>query len=100
MDAHVEELLKRCAGAKRQWPIPDTGVVRDLRRFKAPTLVVTGDKDVVVPAAHGAAGQGHIDGAGPATLAGVRRIAAFDQSAAFARLVAGFLAGEALAAVA
>ena len=50
MDAHVEELLNLRAGAKFLWPIPDTGVSRRLPRIKAPTLIVTSDKDVIVPA--------------------------------------------------
>jgi pimeloyl-ACP methyl ester carboxylesterase len=100
MDAHVEELLNLRAGAKFLWPIPDTGVARRLPRIKAPTLVVTSDKDVIVPTAHGAAWQRLIPGASLASLAGAGHIAEFDQPDAFARLVADFLSGEAIAAVA
>ena len=34
---------------KYMWPLPDRGLVRRLRRIKAPTLVVWGDKDKLAP---------------------------------------------------
>ena len=100
MDAHVEELLNLRAGAKFLWPIPDTGVARRLPRIKAPTLVVTSDGDVIVPAAYGPAWQQSIAGAELATMAGAGHLAELEQPAELVRLAAGFLGEGSIAAVA
>ena len=57
VDAHVDELLCLRASAKFLWPIPDTGIKKRLMRIKAPTLIVTSERDRVVPAAYGPAWQ-------------------------------------------
>jgi pimeloyl-ACP methyl ester carboxylesterase len=36
--------------AKFMWPIPDRGLSRRLRRITAPTLVLFGERDALVPA--------------------------------------------------
>lgn len=100
LDAHVEELLNLRASAKFLWPIPDTGVLRRLPRIQAPTLVVTSEKDVIVPAAHGPAWQAAIPGARLTTLAGAGHLAELEQPAAFAALVGEFIGSEQVAAVA
>jgi pimeloyl-ACP methyl ester carboxylesterase len=49
----VESLVTLAQGmtsiAKFMWPIPDKGLSRRLRRVSAPTLVVFGDSDAIVP---------------------------------------------------
>jgi pimeloyl-ACP methyl ester carboxylesterase len=91
MDAHVEELLNLRASAKFLWPITDTGVRRRLPRIKARTLVVTSEKDAIVPAAHGRAWQSAIAGAQLQTLAGAGHLAELEQPEAFAGVVRGFV---------
>lgn len=100
MDAHVEELLNLRAGAKFLWPIPDTGIARRLPRIKAPTLVVTSEADVVVPAPYGPAWRDAIPGAKLETLAAAGHLAELDQPEALARLVTAFCNREARAAAA
>ncbi len=100
MDAHIDELLSLRASAKFLWPIPDTGIARRLPRVKAPTLVVTSDKDVVVPAVYGPAWQAAIAGSRLTTLADAGHLAELDQPDAFARVVSEFLLNETISAVA
>ena len=100
VDAHVEELLNLRAAAKFLWPIPDTGVKRRLPRIKAATLVVTSERDAIVPAAYGPAWRDAIAGASLTSLPGAGHAAELDHPEGFARLVAGFLRDEPVAAVA
>lgn len=52
-EAMVESLVTLARGmtsiAKFMWPIPDRNLARRLRRVSAPTLVVFGDSDAIVP---------------------------------------------------
>ena len=100
MDAHVEELLNLRAGARFLWPIPDTGIHKRLPRISAPSLVVTSEEDVVVPAAYGPLWQESIDGAQLASLPGAGHVAELDQPDATARLISEFMAHGSIAAVA
>ncbi len=87
----IAELLALRASAKFLWPIPDTGVASRLARIRAATLVVTSEKDVVVPAAHGPAWQERIRDARLATLPGAGHLAELEQPEAFAALVREFV---------
>ena len=100
VDALVDEVLSLRASAKFLWPIPDTGIKRRLPRIKAPTLVVTSDKDVVVPEAYGPAWQSAISDARLTTLHDAGHLAELDQPDAFARLVSEFLGEDKVAQVA
>ena len=100
MDAHVDELLSLRASAKFLWPIPDTGIKRRLARIKAPTLVATSDRDVVVPEAYGPAWQAAIRGSRLTRLHDAGHLAELDQPTAFARLVSDFLGDNSVAQVA
>ena len=100
MDAHVDELLNLRASAKFLWPIPDTGIIRRLPRIKAPTLVVTSERDVVVPAAYGPAWRDAIPGARLTTLPDAGHLVELEQPEAFAATVREFIHGHAMTAVA
>jgi len=52
VEALVPVVRGMTALAKFMWPIPDRGLSRRLRRIAAPTLVVWGDCDAIVPAAY------------------------------------------------
>jgi pimeloyl-ACP methyl ester carboxylesterase len=86
----IAEMLALRASAKFLWPIPDTGVAARLPRIRATTLVVTSEKDAVVPEAHGAAWQAGIRDARRVTLAGAGHLAELEQPEAFAALVRAF----------
>jgi pimeloyl-ACP methyl ester carboxylesterase len=49
VEALVPVIRGMTALAKFMWPIPDRGLVRRLRRIPAPTLLVWGDRDALVP---------------------------------------------------
>lgn len=100
VDAQVDELLSLRASAKFLWPILDTGITRRLSRIKAPTLIATSDKDVVVPEAYGPAWQAAISGARLTTLHDAGHLAELDQPNAFARLVGEFLGDDTVSQVA
>ena len=91
MDALVDEVLSLRASAKFLWPIPDTGIKRRLPRIKAPTLIATSEKDLVVPEAYGPAWKQAITGAELATIPGAGHLAELDEPEAFATLVKAFI---------
>jgi pimeloyl-ACP methyl ester carboxylesterase len=100
MNALVDELLALRASAKFLWPIMETGVGRRLPRVKAPTLIATSTKDVVVPAAHGVAWQSRIRGARLTTIKDAGHVAELEQPEAFAALVRNFVTAGKVAEVA
>jgi pimeloyl-ACP methyl ester carboxylesterase len=57
VDEQVEVLIQRLstlnAAAKFLWPIPDKGLIRRLPRIKAPTLVIWGRQDGLIPVGYG-----------------------------------------------
>lgn len=56
LDEQVEVLIQRLstmnAAAKFLWPIPDKGLDRRLPRIKAPTLIIWGRQDGLIPVAY------------------------------------------------
>ena len=86
----IAEMLALRASAKFLWPIPDTGVAARLPRIRAATLVVTSEKDAVVPAAHGPAWQKSIPGSKLTVLPAAGHLAELEQPEAFAALVREF----------
>jgi pimeloyl-ACP methyl ester carboxylesterase len=56
IDQKVEVLIERLtvlqAAAKFLWPIPDKGLRRRMHRIKAPTLILWGRQDRMIPAAY------------------------------------------------
>lgn len=67
VDEQVEVLIQRLstlnAAAKFLWPIPDKGLIRRLPRIKAPTLVIWGRQDGLIPVAYGNTFRDSIPGA-------------------------------------
>ena len=63
----IEQALERAksqaSAARYLWPIPNRGLSKRLHRVKAPTLVVWGERDGVVPLAYGEAFRSRIPGA-------------------------------------
>lgn len=57
LDEQVEVLIQRLstlnAAAKFLWPIPDKGLIRRLPRIKAPTLILWGGQDGLIPVSYG-----------------------------------------------
>jgi pimeloyl-ACP methyl ester carboxylesterase len=64
MIEHALERAKSQASAARYlWPIPNRGLARRLHRVRAPTLLVWGERDGVVPPVYGEAFRARIRGA-------------------------------------
>jgi pimeloyl-ACP methyl ester carboxylesterase len=63
----IEQALERAksqaSAARYLWPIPNRGLSKRLHRVRAPTLVVWGEQDGVVPPAYGQAFRDQISGA-------------------------------------
>lgn len=91
IDVFVEEQLNLRAGARFLWPIPDTGIERRLRRITAPTLVVTGDKDRIVPRYYGELWQAAIAGSKLVDVPDAGHVMDLEQPEEFTRLVTDFL---------
>jgi pimeloyl-ACP methyl ester carboxylesterase len=67
VDEQVEVLIQRLgtlnAAAKFLWPIPDKGLLRRLPRIKAPTLIIWGRQDGLIPVGYGDTFRDQIPGA-------------------------------------
>ena len=73
------------------WPIPDKGLKKRMRRITAPTLVVMGEQDKIVPASYGDEFASRIAGASVQTIAGAGHMMMIEQPSEFAEAVRGFL---------
>jgi pimeloyl-ACP methyl ester carboxylesterase len=80
------------ATGKFLWPIPDKGLKRRIHRVSAPTLVVWGTHDRIVPPAYAEEFARRIAGARVATVDGVGHAPHLEQPHRVARLVGDFLA--------
>jgi len=76
---------------KYLWPLPDKGLSRRLRRIKAPTLVVWGEKDKLVPSRYADDFVAGIPDARAAFVADAGHMMPFETTSEFVELVAGFL---------
>jgi len=67
VDEQVEVLIQRLstlnAAAKFLWPIPDKGLIRRLPRIKAPTRIIWGRQDGLIPIGYGDTFRDAIPGA-------------------------------------
>lgn len=73
------------------WPIPDRGLRKRLPLISAPTLVLTGDADKLIPPAYGKAFANAIPGATAETISGAGHYPMVEQEDAFVSRVNGFL---------
>ena len=79
------------AVGKFLWPIPDRGLKRRLGRIKAPTLVIVGDADKIIPPAYGDAFVERIPGARLEVFPNSGHLLNIERGADFAALVSEFL---------
>ena len=73
------------------WPIPDKGLKKRMGRITAPTLVVVGEQDKIVPASYGDEFASRIPDATVHTMAGAGHMMMHEQPDEFAEVVKGFL---------
>lgn len=77
---------------KYMWPLPDRGLVRRLRRVKAPTLVVWGEKDKLAPSRYADDFVAGIPDARAEYLPDAGHMAPYEKTSDFVSLVSGFMA--------
>ncbi len=88
----IEQVRASEAAARIFWPLGNTRIEKRLRLIKAPTLLVWGEGDRIMPRAYAAAFAAGI--AGPTTtrfIANAGHLAELDQPAAVASAILGFL---------
>jgi pimeloyl-ACP methyl ester carboxylesterase len=76
---------------KYMWPLPDKGLVRRLRRIKAPTLVVWGEKDKLIPSRYADDFVAGIPDARAAFVPDAGHMMPFEKTDEFVGLVGEFL---------
>jgi pimeloyl-ACP methyl ester carboxylesterase len=91
-DAIVSTLLARRTLARFAWQFPDNPRLRRyLDRVKLPTMILWGEHDRVVPAAHGKAYRDGISGAKLATVAGAGHLPHIEAPAVCVDVIRNFL---------
>jgi pimeloyl-ACP methyl ester carboxylesterase len=94
IDWQVSSLRANVAAANIIWPLGDTGLSKRLDRITAPTLLLWGDGDRVIPPSYAEKFAARIKGkASIRKISGAGHLADFDQPVAVAAAVEGFLAG-------
>jgi pimeloyl-ACP methyl ester carboxylesterase len=79
-----------CTG-KFVWPIPDKGLKKRIHRIKAPTLIVWGQEDRLVPSVYAQEFAQHIAGARVELVGQAGHVPHLEQHARVAQAVCGFL---------
>lgn len=87
----IERVRSLATVGKFLWPIPDKGLKKRMGRIKAPTLVVVGEQDKVVPASYGSEFASRIEGASAHTMAGAGHMMMLERAGEFAGVVKGFV---------
>ena len=90
LENYVQEMHDLKAAAKFLWPIPDTGVIRRLRRITAPSLVVTSSEDRFIPPAYGRIWRENLRDSDAKTIVGAGHLANLEQPARFATVAGGW----------
>ena len=97
-EAYIAFMLDRAKSlattAKYLWPIPNRGLNRRLHRVSAPTLLVWGESDRIVPPRYAADFQAVIPNAKTATIAAAGHLPQVEQPDQLAETVKQFLAAR------
>ena len=87
----IERVRSLATVGKFLWPIPDKGLKKRMPRITAPTLVIVGEQDKVVPASYADEFTSRIPGATAHTIEGAGHMMMLEQAGEFAVAVKGFL---------
>jgi len=94
-DAQMEAVLERTknlsAAGKFLWPIPDKGLKKRIHRIVAPTLLLWGASDRLVPPVYGEEFLKHIDGARLTIFKGASHMLPFEKPEEVVEAVTDFL---------
>jgi pimeloyl-ACP methyl ester carboxylesterase len=94
--ARLERAGNLATAGRFIWPIPDRGLKRRIHRVSAPTLLVWGESDRVVPPSYGPRWQAALRNAELTTIPNAGHEPMLEQPEAFAQAVLPFLARAAL----
>lgn len=86
-----ETMQSLAAAAKFSWPIPDKGLRKRIHRITAPTLLLWGERDGIVPNVYAGEFQSLIAGSRMETIAASAHMPHVEQPEAWARAVTSFL---------
>ena len=87
----IERVRSLATVGKFLWPIPDKGLKKRMPRIKAPTLVVVGEQDKIVPPSYGDEFASRIADASVRTIAGAGHMLMIEFPEEFAAVVTEFL---------
>lgn len=91
MEQMYQRLQSFSAAGKFLWPIPDKGLKRRIHRIKAPTLLLWGESDRLVPPSYAEDFQSNIENAKVAILPECGHVPMIEKPGEFVSLVAEFL---------
>jgi pimeloyl-ACP methyl ester carboxylesterase len=92
-DDPTRQVANLAAAAKFLWPIPDKGLRKRLHRLAAPTLLVWGERDGIVPPSYAEAFHQRISCSRVVTIPHAAHAPHLEQPHAFSRVVLEFLDG-------
>jgi pimeloyl-ACP methyl ester carboxylesterase len=90
-DAQANFIWSQACTGKFVWPIPDKGLKRRIHRMVAPTLIVWGEQDRVIPSAYAGDFQGRISNSRVELIGGAGHLPHLEQPEIVANLVRSFL---------
>jgi pimeloyl-ACP methyl ester carboxylesterase len=93
MDVQIQMMWSLACTGKFIWPIPDKGLKKRLHRISAPTLIVFGKKDGIVPPVYAQEFAERIAGARVEMIDGAAHVPHVEQTERVAKVVEEFLAG-------
>ena len=93
MTAKIQGIWNLGCTGKFTWPIPDKGLSKRLHRVQAPTLVIWGQQDGIVPAIYAQEFANRISGARSVIVEGAAHVPQLEQLDQVSQLVGDFLAG-------
>jgi pimeloyl-ACP methyl ester carboxylesterase len=91
MRAMLDRQMSMSAASKFTWPIWDKGLKKRIHRISAPTLIVWGDHDGLIPPVYGPEFQRLIPGSRLEVIPNTAHVPMTEAPEAFVRLVTGFL---------
>ena len=89
--ANLARQQAMAAASKFVWPIWDKGLKRRIHRIKAPTLIVWGEKDGLIPPVYGPEFQRLIPGSRLEVIPDTAHVPMTERPEEFVRIVSGFL---------
>jgi pimeloyl-ACP methyl ester carboxylesterase len=90
---YVERVKRLSTASKFLWPIPDRGLKKRAYRIAAPTLVLWGSSDRLIPPAYAQEFTKHIKHAKVQMIDAAGHMLPYEQHDAFCKAVTGFLKG-------